>query len=99
MQRAVPRARGFLEEVSFNLVYAGPTPYARAPGLEKHPDPGNSVMKSRPWSEVVLRPPVSSGGSGEPLPRAFSLLSPQSLPQASLPLVALAPSPLRWVEG
>lgn len=78
MQRAVPRARGFLEEASFNPVYAGLTPHARASGLEKHPDPANSPMPSRLRSEVVLRPPVPSSGSGEPLSRAFSLRPPQS---------------------
>lgn len=38
MQRDVLRARGFLEEVSFHLVYGGPTAHAKVSGLEKDPD-------------------------------------------------------------
>lgn len=45
MQRAILRARGFLEEVYFNLVYRGHTPYAKVSGLEKCPDVADALLK------------------------------------------------------
>lgn len=59
MQRAVLRARGFLEVVYFNLAYRGRTPYAKVSGLEKGPDLADSLMKYRSWCEEALRPGLS----------------------------------------
>lgn len=113
MQRAVLRARGFLEEVYFNLAYRGRTPYAKVSGLEKGPDLADSLMKYRSWCEEALRPGLSWGegsrararpGRGEatqssPYPEFFSSLTPRPLPEASPAPVTLSPSLLRWFGG